>query len=265
MFETKNVWQRINVILAFTTIFQFNLLSQKGIMISVPENDTLILKGNVNVLHCPNHYYEDTTLVDYLHYIVIFKHENLVKYNEIWDSTMRDTVMIESCSFSIENDTMYFYSETEFLNFSGLGKTLFLSYPIKNNSMNITPRLLKSDTLQKWGIDTSYFYFIEFDENIIEKTREFSLVKNKDIQNIKINLFESSKLKGTSYRYHGFHRYNSINQKSISGKIDSTRFYSTLVVDEIRELTKKDSQCTNTNSTYKRLEKLPSRYLQLLN
>ncbi len=264
MYKNINIVIRIALILSFITFSQFDTFGQKGIIITVPEVDTLVLRGAVNVLHCPNHYYQDSTFVDYVHYIVIYKQHHLIRYHEIFDSEMRDRVAIDSYHFSIENDTMYFFSEKEFLNFTGLGKTLFLSYPTKTKSMNITPRKLKSDTIQKWGVDTSYFHFFEFNENIIKKTRNFSLDRTKGIQKVKINLFESSKLKWHQQEYNGFHKYNAVHNKTITGEIDSTRFYSTLVVDNIRSLTKEDSQCTTINANYVRIETLPTKFLPLL-
>ncbi|MBN8680955.1 MAG: hypothetical protein J0M29_22210 [Chitinophagales bacterium] len=69
----------------------------------------------------------------------------------IFDSAHRDSLMFDSYAFQVKNDTMYFFTEKEFLNFTGFGKTLFLSYPQHSpeKSINSTPKILTTDTTNR--------------------------------------------------------------------------------------------------------------------
>jgi len=263
-------------LLSFFILLPLSIYCQSGIIIDIPEHDTLILKGNVKVIHCPSHYYKDTTEVMYDHYIMIYRQDTLVKYHEIFDSDFRDSLLSDSYKFKLENDTMYFYSEDEFLNFTGFAKTLFTSYPDYNsNSIKATPRILKSDTISKLGIDTSCYYFFEFNsEGIVERRRNISIVKSGKINKIEIEMFELSDVYGDIKTFGKYKKpYQSINHKTMGGEIDSTGFYSNFNFNEIRENSIGENQrkssirnltCTYITSFYERLEKVPDEILKYL-
>jgi len=246
------------VVLALSIMMQCNVSSQSGVVIDVPDKDTLLLKGEVNVLHCPNHYYKDTTVINYDKYVIIFKEDGLVKYFEIFDSANRDSCLISSFSFEFENDTMYFFSEADFLDFTGFGKTMFLSYSDKGNTMKITPRVLIPDSTTKF--DFNFFEFqLDSKEDIKEKSRKFSIYQTETGKRVKIEMSELRKLSSSFEGKTVYYNYDRINKKSITGEIDSSGFYSSIVIDEVTEFSKKESTCTFINSIYKRIVELPER------
>jgi hypothetical protein len=238
----------------------------------------LLLKGNVHVLHGPDHYYTDTTLVEYIHYIMIYKQGDTIKYHEIFDSPHRDSLIFDSYTFQIINDTMYFFTEKEFLNFTEFRKTLFLSYPrnLSEKSIHATPRVLKTDAINKWGIDTNYFDFFRTSrDKIIAESEEFIFKKGEKFDSITINLFESSDVfeyePGLGNAKVGVYS----NLKKISGVLDSsgqyvnleyheTRNYSNLEYHETRNYSQTNSVFTQISTVYNRMENIPHEILNYL-
>ena len=255
------VW--LTILSSFT---QMKTFGQSGIILNIPVNDTLLLKGNVNVLHGPDHYYKDSTFVEYIHYIMIYTQDNTVKYHEIFDSPHRDSLVFDSYTFQVINDTMYFFTENEFLNFTGLGKTLFLSYPrnVSEKTVSGTPRVLKADTLNKWGIDTNYFDYLKFSwENSIEE-EEFIFKKGEIADSVIITLFKSSDefdyVSGVGSVKTGVYS----NLKKIIGVRDSSGYYVNIEYHETRKSSKRNSSYTQISTVYNRMENIPHKILNSL-
>ncbi len=254
-------------LISFSSLIQLKTFGQSGIILNIPANDTLLLKGIVNVLHGPDHYYKDTTFVEYIHYVMIYKEGEIIRYHEIFDSPVRDSLMFDSYTFQIKNDTMYFFTEKEFLNFTGFGKTLFLSYPsiLSEKSIKATPRVLKTDTINKWGIDNNYFDFFNFNpENIIAESKEFTFKKGEKVDSVSINLFESRQdftyIQGIGYCKSGVFS----NLKKINGVLDSTGYYLNLEFHETSKYSKKNCSYTQITQVYNRMENIPQKILNYL-
>ena len=239
---------------------------QSGIIMNIPKNDTLLLKGNVDVLHGPDHYYKDTTFVEYIHYVMIYKQGETIKYHEIFESAHSDSLVFDSYTFQVKNDTMYFFTEKEFLNFTGLGKTLFLSYPqnLSEKSVDATPRVLKTDTINKWGIDINYFDFFKFSLENSKEEEEFIFIKGEKADSVIINLFESRDgfdyVQGVGNVKTGVYS----NLKKIIGVLDSSGYYVNIEYHETRKSSNQHSGYTQISRVYNRMENIPHKILNYL-
>lgn len=259
---------KITLCLAFLFLFiQTKTFGQSGIIMKIPTNDTLLLKGDVTVLHGPDHYYRDTTIVKYVHYILIYKQGDTIKYHEIFDSPHRDSLMFDSYAFQVKNDTMYFFTEKEFLNFTGFGKTLFLSYPQHSpeKSINSTPKILTTDTTNRWGVDTSYFYFSKFNEkDIIEESEEFIFKEGEITDSIAINLFKSIQMYEFTPGLGNAKTHINFNIKKISGVLDSSGYYTNIEYCETRKCSVPNSSYTQIYTIYSRMDNVPHKTLNYL-
>ncbi len=161
---------------------------------------------------------------------------------------------------------MYFFTEKEFLNFTGLGKTLFLSYPrnLFKKSVNATPRVLKTDTTNKLGIDSNYFDFFKFSWENSKEEEEFIFIKGEKADSVIINLFESSDEFDYAIGVGQVKTGVYSNLKKIIGVLDSSGYYVNIEYHETRKSSKKNSGYTQISTVYHRMENIPHKIINYL-
>ena len=85
----------------------------------------IFLFGKVEVIHAPDHYFQDTTHIHYAHHVVLDKVNDTVHYHELFRSANSDTFLIDSYKFIPRDNGLEFFDDTDYLNFTQLAKLLF--------------------------------------------------------------------------------------------------------------------------------------------